>query len=106
VKDDPAREDRFVMELILGVCLLAQQKFDDAKSHLLAGYNGMRPDRDRIPPVEQPDLGWLIEQVDRLRDKTGALLVNTTILSRLHKDPRLQEIVQDLQFPAEVFAPP
>ena len=66
----------------------------------------MRPERDKTPPLKQADLDWLIEQVGDLRDANGHPIRETTPISVLHKDPGLQVIVFDVQFPAEPFAPP
>jgi eukaryotic-like serine/threonine-protein kinase len=105
-KSGPSRRDRFFDELSLGVCLLGQKKYPEAHSHFLIGYNGLRPDRDGTPARDQADLGWLIEQVAELRDGEGRRLINTTMLSILLRDPELQAVVLDLQFPPDVFAPP
>jgi tetratricopeptide (TPR) repeat protein len=105
-KPDPDRGDHFFTELLLGVCLLAQKNYSEANSHFLIGYNGIKQARDKTPPLERADLGWLLEQVDQLRDANGGVLVKTSMLSILKTDPGLQAIVLDLQFPADVFAPP
>jgi eukaryotic-like serine/threonine-protein kinase len=105
-KSGPSRRDRFFDELALGVCLLGQKKYPEARSHFLIGYNGLRPDRDETPSMDRADLGWLIEQVAQLRDEEGRRLINTTMLSILLRDPELLAIVLDLQFPADLFAPP
>jgi serine/threonine protein kinase/tetratricopeptide (TPR) repeat protein len=99
VRSGPGDGRRSFAELVLGVCLLGQKKYTEAKSHFLSGYNGMRPGRDHLPPAEHVDLGWLLEHVERLRDESGRLFVESTTLSILRRDPALQNIVLDLQFP-------
>jgi tetratricopeptide (TPR) repeat protein len=103
-KEDTNHPERFLYELWVGVCLLAQKHYDEARSRLLIAYNGMRPDREKAPPLETTDLGWLIEQLTQLRDAKGHPLRETT-LSTLHRDPDLEAIVLDLQFPADPFVP-
>ena len=94
--------NRNFSELQYGICLLAQKKNPEAKSHLLAGYNGIRPGQEAAPPQEGADLGSLISHVLRLRDANGRRL-SETALSIIHKDPKLEGMVLDLQFPAEPF---
>ncbi len=106
IKTNPGHWTRFFNELQYGVCFLSQRNYTESKSHLLIGYNGMRTDREDTPPLETADLGWLIEKVSQLRDPKGQRLTGTTTLSVLHKDPALQAIIFDLQFPGDVFAPP
>jgi serine/threonine protein kinase len=105
-KRNSRHADRFFGELVLGVCLLAQNEYTEAKAHLLIGYGGLRAGHQKTPPPEQVGLGWLLEQVDELRGPDGNPLIKTTVLSVLHRDPRLDGIVRDLQFPSEPFARP
>ncbi len=105
MKHLPGQKDRFFAELHLGVSLLAQRKYADAKSHFLIGYNGLGPGANNGAPLENADLGRLIEQVEQLRDENGVPLCKKTLLSVLHRDPTLEAIVFDVQFPAEPFAP-
>jgi serine/threonine protein kinase len=105
-KHDPTRPDRFFDELQFGLCLLAQRKYAEAKLHLLIGYHGLAPRPKADPPRANRTLGWLLEQLDQFRDANGVRYVRDTVLSILHKDPALEAIVLDLQFPSDPFAPP
>jgi tetratricopeptide (TPR) repeat protein len=102
-KDDLGHADRFFNELLCGVSLLAQRRFNDARSHLLAGYRGISPDRLHGKPESEIDLGWLVEQVDRLSVVAGPSF-NGAALAILHTDPTLREIVLDIRFPTNPFA--
>jgi tetratricopeptide (TPR) repeat protein len=105
-KHDLGDWNRFANELRYGISLLAQKKLPEAKFHLLVGYNGVRPDREHIPPLEEVDLGWLIEQVGSLRNANGDPWRNVSTLSVFYKDPNVRAIILDLQFPDDAFAPP
>jgi serine/threonine protein kinase len=105
VKDNPTHGDRFFNELQYGISLLAQRKCPEAKPHFLVGYNGIKASREHAPPPEDADLGWLIEQVGQLRGADGRPFNETTTMALLHRDPALQAIVFDLQFPEDPFAP-
>ncbi len=109
---EPGQWDRFLNEIRLGVSLLAQRKYTEARSHFLAGYNGIRRSQGQPDSPEEVDLGRLIGQVARLRDADGHSIIETTMLPPLHIDPNIQDIVLDLedvvldlQFPVFVFAP-
>ncbi len=101
----PGHRERYSYELQYGVSLLAQRKCAEAQSPLLEGYNGLRPDRENAPTRDNADLGWLIQQVCRLRDANGKPM-SETILAIIRKDANVEAIVLDLQFPAEPFARP
>jgi tetratricopeptide (TPR) repeat protein len=100
---NPGHGNRYLSELTYGVCLLAQRKFTEAQSHLLVGYNGLRPDRENAPLPETADLGRLMYMAFHLPGANGRPLGEST-LSIIRKDPRLGAIVLDLQFPADPFA--
>ena len=103
-KNSPDRQDRFLAELRLGVCLLAQKKYSEARSRLLSAYNGLKPREQSPLPTTMSDLGWIIEQLIQLRDESGQL-INDVSLAKLRGDPALQSILFDLKFPADPFAP-
>jgi eukaryotic-like serine/threonine-protein kinase len=105
VKHGPGERARYSDELLYGVCLLAQRKDQEAQAHLFLGYNGLRPDRPEFPALEHVDLGHLIGHVLQLPEASGQPFGKSS-LSVVHKDPRLEGIVLDLQFPAESFVSP
>ncbi len=104
VKESPDQAARFLTELRLGVCLLAQRKYAEAKSRLISAYNGMKPREKSAIPANTSDLGCVIEQLRQLRDKAGQL-INDLPLRKLRGDPALQDIIFDINFPADPFAP-
>ena len=91
-------------EMRLGVCLLAERYYDKAKSRLILAYNGLKPHGKSVIPANTSDLGWIIEQVRQLRDKSGSPLKDAS-LTKLQGDPAIQAIIFDLEFPANPFAP-
>jgi eukaryotic-like serine/threonine-protein kinase len=98
------REDHWRAELRLGVCLLAQKRHVESRSHLETFYNAMKP-RDQPGDAKgADDLGVLIARITRLRDAQGQLRADAS-LNRLRADPNLATIVFDLQFPSCPFAP-
>ena len=92
-------------ELQYGVCLLAQGREMESKPHLLAAYNGIRPGQENAPPLESGDVGRLLYRILRLRDTDGRPL-SQTILAVIHKDPKLEGLLLDLQFPGKLFESP
>ncbi len=90
--------NRFYNELQYAECLVAQKDFASAKTHLLAGYNGIRAGHPDYPPRERADLGSLIFHLLRLRDDNGRPL-SESVLSNMQTDPGLKAVVLDLQFP-------
>jgi tetratricopeptide (TPR) repeat protein len=104
VKGGPDREQRYLTELQYAVSLLAQKKYAEALPRLLAAYKGLRPGREPTRDLDQAELGWLLEQLTQLRDGNGHPL-GETALAMLHRDPGLEAIVLDLQFPGDPFAP-
>lgn len=104
-KNSPESQERFWLELRLGISALGQGKYDEARPHMLIAYNGMKPREKGRLPADMSDLGWLIEQILRLRNESGKLL-HDAALAKLRSDPTLQSIVFDLQFPIRPFAPP
>ena len=104
IKDHPGRGDRFWSELHLGIALLGQKRFAEAEPHLRSAHNGLKPRAKSDTPADNADLGWIIEQIKRLRDESGNLFREAS-LAKLRGDPALQAIVFDLQFPADPFAP-
>ena len=104
VNNHPDREDRFLNELRLGVCLLAQRNYTEAKSRLISAYNGLKPREKSAIAANTADLGQVIARITQLREKAGQL-INDASLAKLRGDPALQAIVFDLEFPADPFAP-
>ncbi|HZW30966.1 MAG TPA: serine/threonine-protein kinase, partial [Isosphaeraceae bacterium] len=101
-------EMRSLSELEYGVSLLAQKKYTEARPRLLAAYKAYThskgPVREPTSDLDRADLGWLLEQLTQLRDEKGHSL-GETALAILQRDPALQAIVRDLQFPGNPFAP-
>ena len=60
VNNHPDREDRFLNELRLGVYLLAQKNYTEAKSRLISAYNGMKPRAESAIAANTADLGQVI----------------------------------------------
>jgi tetratricopeptide (TPR) repeat protein len=104
VNNAPDRKERFLNELRLGVCLLAQTNYTEAKTRLISAYNGLKPREKRAIPTNTTDPVWIIEQITQLRDEAGQL-INDASLAKLRGDPTLQGILFDLKFPADPFAP-
>ncbi len=100
--DDPKR---FWAELHLGIVLLAQKKYDEARPRLIAAYNGLKPPEKSDFPANTSDLFRIIEPILQLRDASGQPS-NDACLKKLRDDPALQAIVFDLQFPDDPFAQP
>ena len=72
-KDNPESQDRFWLELRLGVSLLAQKKYSEAQSRLLTAYNGIRPHEKAALAANTSDLGWIVEQIPAPRRGWQAL---------------------------------
>src|SRR5262249_40572793 len=104
VKDGPDQAGRYFAELQYGLSLLAQKKYTEAQPRLLAAYNGMRSGQGPTRDWKQVELGWLIEQLTQLRDGDGRPL-GEAVLALLHRDPGVEAMVLDLQFPGDPFAP-
>ena len=104
-KRGPGQAEGSLHELQYGLSLLAQKKYTQAHPRLLAAYKGLRPGGEPAGGLDQAELGWLIEQLAQIRHVAvaGQPLVETT-LAILQRDPGLQAIVLDLQFPADPFA--
>ncbi len=98
----PGRSERYFTELTYGVCLLAQKKFDEAQSHLLIAYNGLRPKGEVAPLPENIGLGELLSRLSRLHDGSGQPL-SKSVMSVIRRDPMIEAIVLDLQFPPDSF---
>ena len=80
VKNDPDREDCFLNELRLGVYLLAQRNYTEAKFRLISVYNGMKPCAESAIAANTADLGQVIARITRLHDiecPEGAKQVST-----------------------------
>jgi hypothetical protein len=73
VNNDIDREDRFLNELRLGVCLLAQRNYTEAKSRRISAYNGLKPREKSAIAANAADLDHVIARITRLRDKAGQL---------------------------------
>ena len=104
IKHEPNDPKRFWAELHLGISLLGQKKFSEARSRLLSAYNGLKPPGKGNLPTDTSDLGWIVEQIIQLRDESDKPLHDAT-LAKLRGDPYLQSIIFDLQFPADPFSP-
>ena len=104
LQNAPQDRLRFINEVNLAVCLLAQKKFSEAKAHFLIGYNGIRKIGEQAPLPEEVDLDWLIQQILQLRETSGQSMTETTIIGKIHKNPALKAILSDLQFPENPFA--
>jgi eukaryotic-like serine/threonine-protein kinase len=102
---DPGQPDRCACELQLGVCLLAQNKCAEAQLPLLTAYNGLAGSKAQNAPAGKARLGWLIDQLSRLRDDHGLPLA-TPLLALMRIDPAFRVFILDLQFPADPFATP
>ena len=99
----PDHANRFRNELRLGVCLLGQKKFAEAKSRLRLAYDGLKPRNAKAISADASDLGRIIDQLMQLRDESGQL-VNDLSLTKLRGDPTLRAIYYDFKFPAVPFA--
>ncbi len=96
--------NRYHFEAQLGLCLVAQRKFEDARSHLLVAYYGIRAGNNSAPEPDGNDLGSLLWHLLRLRGGDGRPL-GQSIISAVQKDPKLGAIVMDLFFPTDPFGP-
>jgi eukaryotic-like serine/threonine-protein kinase len=104
VVDNPDRPERFLNELRLGVCLLAQNRYTDAEPLLLSACNGLSGFDKSVGRLVKTDLGSVIERLLQLRDGSGQPIIDAS-LANLRNDPTLQSILFDLKFPTDPFAP-
>ncbi len=100
---DSEGAERWLSELRLGVCLLAQEQKDAASPHLLRFYQSRRPAGIDREPEESKNPGWLVDRITRLRDARGQPLQEAAIM-RLRVDPTIRTIVLDLQLPEVPWA--
>jgi tetratricopeptide (TPR) repeat protein len=61
----------FYTHVLLGATLLNLERYDEAEPFLLAGYEGLRRQFDRIPPPERHCLNNAVQSLVMLYEKSG-----------------------------------
>jgi serine/threonine protein kinase len=89
-------------ESCLGLSLLGQKNYDEAKRLLFSAYAGMKARETTMDPVARGNLAATARWIAQLCHETGAGRDDNDF-ARFRTDPVFQATLLDLQFPAEPF---